>query len=131
MYFCSIIGVTGDEGGKIDNFHPSTSEEFTQFAKLLQEKISTYEVRCGIFHTLSETNKNRLLIHNLYYSNFYVICEIYCFDRHLFCFMGDHSRLLASKIYGLLNLQFMFTNCTPWLFSKAKVKLILITVHYY
>ncbi|KAL0820141.1 hypothetical protein ABMA28_006075 [Loxostege sticticalis] len=39
------FGVTGDAVGKLDSFHPTTKEEFTEFSEMLSRKINIYKAR--------------------------------------------------------------------------------------
>lgn len=39
------FGVSGDGGGKLDSFHPTTKEEFTEFSDLLSRKINLYKTK--------------------------------------------------------------------------------------
>lgn len=52
------FGITEGQGGKIDNFHPTNKEEFTEFADLLCKKINFYKAKDEFPAFVDELVKN-------------------------------------------------------------------------
>ncbi|CAH2089809.1 unnamed protein product [Euphydryas editha] len=52
------FGITEGQGGKIDSFHPTNKEEFTEFAELLCKKINYYKSKDEFPAFVDELVKN-------------------------------------------------------------------------